>query len=149
MTRPSHHSSGDAAALPEKPLSVPYQGVFQWRSNQSASILGRCAVGIASTALNGAQAIAAILKQNEIDRDFDDDEPGVLRLGSITTSGLIDALASCIELAEMQVTGGRAYFTTSVESGTQAERVMERAAWDARAAEASERAVDRTSGSTK
>lgn len=115
----------------KKPLSVPYQDVFDWREGDGVAFLDDRAFARIGAALSGARAITAILMQHDLDRNNDEGQEPGLRLGEITTHGLFEALASCLELAEIQATGGRAYGTTTARAGDPEAQAMKQAAFNA------------------
>ena len=86
--------------------------VFGWHEGDGAVILEERARARVSAALSGAKAISAILMQLAIDRTADDsDHP--LRLCEPVEHGLLDAMASCIELAEVHAGNISPCWTTS------------------------------------
>ena len=116
----------------KKPSSVPYPDVFNVREGDAVAFLDDRACARVSAALNGARTLAAVLMQHDLDRNNDEwQEPG-LRLGEITTHGLFEALASCLELAEMQAMGGKAYGTTKAQADDPEAEHMRKAAFNAR-----------------
>ena len=95
----------------KKPLSVIKPDVFGWHEGDGPAILEDKALSRVSAALSGAKAISAILMQLAIDRtEEDSDHP--LRLCESVEHGLLDALASCIEAANIHATGGGSIWTT-------------------------------------
>ena len=125
----------------KKPLSVPRENPFDWRKGDGVAFLDDGAMARVSAALNGARTLTAILMQNDIDRHCEDDEVN-LRLGEITTNGLFEALASCLELADLHATGGRALWTTQASSDDPEAKHLREAARDAYSRERSRRAVE-------
>ena len=115
----------------KRPSSVPYPDVFNWREGDGVAFLDDRAFARVGAALSGARAITAILMQHDLDRDNDEGQEPGLRLGEITTHGLFEALASCLELAEMQATGGKAYGTTKARAGDPEAQAMKQAAFNA------------------
>lgn len=117
----------------KKPLSVPYPDVFNWREGDAVAFLDDRACARFGAAMSGARAITAILMQHDLDRNNDEGQEAGLKLGEITTHGLFEALASCLELAEMQATGGKAYGTTTARAGDPEAQAMKQAAFNASA----------------
>lgn len=115
----------------KKPSSVPYPDVFNVREGDAVAFLDDRAFARVGAALSGARAITAILMQHDLDRNNDEGQEPGLKLGEITTHGLFEALASCLELAEMQATSGNSTWTTTAAAdGPEAEH-MRKAAMDA------------------
>lgn len=115
----------------KKPSSVPYPDVFNWREGEAVAFLDDRAFARFGAAMNGARAITAILMQHDLDRNNDENQEAGLKLGEIATNGLFEALASCLELAEMQATGGKAYGTTTARADDPEAQAMKQAAFNA------------------
>lgn len=96
--------------------------VFGWHEGDGAVILEERARARVSAALSGAKAISAVLMQLTIDRTADDsDHP--LRLCEPVEHGLLDALASCIEVAEVHSLGVGSMWTTCARDGEEADAI--------------------------
>lgn len=115
----------------KKRPSVPYPDVFNWRDGEAVAFINDMAYARIGAALNGARTLTAVLMQHDLDRSSDDDREGRLALCERTTHGLFEALASCLELAEMQATGGKAYGTTKARAGDPEAQAMKQAAFNA------------------
>ena len=85
--------------------SIPHANAFDVLRNGHGVILTEFETARLATALQGVQAIAAVLQQRELDSDQD---PGDgLSFDSNVAQGLIAALATCAKYAEGIVdTGG-------------------------------------------
>ena len=85
--------------------SIPHDNAFDVLRNSHGVILTEFETARLATALQGVQAIAAVLQQRELDSDQD---PGDgLSFDSNVAQGLIAALATCAKYAEGIVdTGG-------------------------------------------
>ena len=130
----------------KRPLNVPMQDAFDWRAGDSVAFLDDKATARVGTALSGARTLVAILMQQDIDRHSDDDEVH-LRLGEITTYGLYEALASCLEVASLHATGGsKALWTTSLHSDDPEAAQLREAARNASISEGNRRAVAHAEG---
>ena len=126
----------------KRPLSVPVQDAFDWREGDTVAFLDDRATARVGAALSGARTLVAILMQQDLDRHSDDDEVH-LRLGEITTQGLFEALASCLEVASLHATGGsKALWTTSLYSDDPEAQHLRRAARDASITEGNRRAAE-------
>ncbi len=96
--------------------------VFGWHEGDRAVILEERARARVSAALSGAKAISAVLMQLAIDRTADDsDHP--LRLCEPVEHGLLDALASCIEVAEVHTGDISPCWTTSPRDDEEAQAI--------------------------
>lgn len=122
---------GQAAALPEadqggesvihrrraddwkKPTSITHHDVAGWREGDGVAFVDDRGVARIGAALSGASTIAALLMQASVDRDSEGQESG-LRLCGQTERGLLEALASCIELAEQHTVQSGGMWTTSL-----------------------------------
>lgn len=116
----------------KRPMSVPRQDVFDWRDGENVAFIDDKGYARIGAALSGARAITAILMQHDLDRNNDEGQEPRLRLGEITTHGLFEALASCLELAEMQATSGNSTWTTTAAADGPEAKHMRQAATDAR-----------------
>ena len=127
----------------KKPSSVPRPDVFDWAAETGVVVMEAPAVARVTAALSGARALLGVMFQHEVHRSADDDSDSALRLEDKTLHGLYDALASCIELADMHSTGGRPLWTTRTHDGdtAEAEHIM-RATRDASINMHNRRAVD-------
>lgn len=85
-------------------LTVEHQHPVGWRKAEGASSMSESETAAISMALSGIQAITAVLMQREIDAPLDG--KGCLRLGNITTTGLLEAVSCCAQLIEAQLTAG-------------------------------------------
>ena len=115
----------------QRPLSVPKQNAFGWSEGDSVAFLDDRAYARVGTALSGARSLVAVLMQNSLDRHNDEGQEVGLRLGEITEHGLFEALASCIELADMYATGGKTHGTTSAPADDPEAQIMKQAAFNA------------------
>ena len=115
----------------QKPLSVPKPDVFNWREGDAVVFLDDRAFARIGAALNGARTITAILMQHDLDRDNDEGQEAGLKLSDITTHGLFEALASCLELADLCATGGKPHGTTSALADDPEAEAMKQAARNA------------------
>ena len=115
----------------KKPLSVPYQDVFNVREGDAVAVLDDRAFARVGAALSGARAITAVLMQNSLDRYNDGGGEVNLRLGEVSEHGLFEALASCLELADMYATGGKPHGTTTAQAGDPEAQAMKQAAFNA------------------
>lgn len=115
----------------QKPLSVPKPDVFNWREGDAVVFLDDRAFARIGAALSGARAVTAILMQHDLDRDNDERQEAALRLSNITTQGLFEALASCLELADLCATGGKPHGTTSALADDPEAEAMKQAARNA------------------
>ena len=78
--------------------SIPHDNAFDVLRNSHGVILTEFETARLATALQGVQAIAAVLQQRELDSDQD---PGDgLSFDSNVAHGLIAALATCAKYAE-------------------------------------------------
>lgn len=116
----------------KRPSSVPYPDVFNWREGECVAFLDDHAFARVGAALSGARAITAILMQHDLDRDNDEGQEPGLRLGEITTHGLFEALACCLDLAEIHATSGNSTWTTTAHADDPEAAHMRKAAMDAR-----------------
>ena len=116
----------------KKRPSVPYPDVFNWRDGEAVAFIDDMAYARIGAALNGARTLTAVLMQHDLDRSSDDDREGRLALCERTTHGLFEALASCLELAEIHVTSGRSTWTTTAHADEPEAEHMRKAAMDAR-----------------
>ena len=98
----------------KRPVSVPHADVFDWRTGDGVAFLDDRAYARVGAALSGARAITAILMQQEVDRGTDDLRDAGLKLTEVTTHGLFEALASCLEVASLHATGGHPVGTTAL-----------------------------------
>lgn len=85
--------------------------VFGWHEGDGAVILEERARARVSAALSGAKTIAAVLMQAAIDRE-EDDQDSPLRLSENVEQGLLAALASCLDTAEVHSLGVGSTWTT-------------------------------------
>lgn len=115
----------------QRPMSVPHPNVFNVREGDAVAFLDDRAFARVGAALSGARAITAILMQHDLDRNNDEGQEPGLRLGEITTHGLFEALASCLELADLYATGGKPHGTTTAHAGDPEAEAMEQAARNA------------------
>jgi hypothetical protein len=106
----------------QKPLSVSRGNVFGWFEGDGSVVLEERARARVSAALDGAKTIAAILMQLAIDRD-EDDSDNTLRLSDGVEHGLLAALASCIETAEVHSLGVGSIWTTCTHDDEEADAV--------------------------
>jgi hypothetical protein len=83
-------------------LSVPHQRPHYWRLHEGPAHLNQHDAAHVSMAIAGIQTITAVLLQREIDTECTGD--ACLRLGSVTTTGLLDALSCCTELMDIKLT---------------------------------------------
>lgn len=116
----------------KRPSSVPSQDVFNWRDGENVAFIDDKGYARIGAALSGARAITAILMQHDLDRNNDEGQEPGLRLGEITTHGLFEALASCLELAEIHATSGSSTWTTTAAADDPEAEHMRKAAMDAR-----------------
>lgn len=85
--------------------SIPHDNAFGVLRNGHGVILTEFETAHLATALQGVQAIAAVLQRRELDAELEDDR--ALTFGPNVAQGLIAALATCAEYAEGIVnTGG-------------------------------------------
>jgi hypothetical protein len=85
--------------------SIPHDNAIDVLRNSHGVILTEFETSRLATALQGIQAIAAVLQQREIDAELEDER--ALTFGPKVAQGLISALASCAEYAEdIANTGG-------------------------------------------
>ena len=85
------------------PKMIPAAEAFQHRRNIHGVILNEFDVSRTSTALQGLQAVLAVLQRREIDVELEFSEG--LTFGPGTALGLIAAAATCAELVDQVVTG--------------------------------------------
>lgn len=123
-----HHRRADDW---KKRPSVPYPDVFNWREGDGVAFLDDRAYARVSAALNGARTLTAVLMQHDLDRNNDEGQEAGLKLSEITTHGLFEALASCLELAELQATSGNMYGTTTAQAKDPEAEAMRQAAFSA------------------
>lgn len=116
----------------KRPLSVPKPDVFNWREGDGVAFIDDMAYARIGAALNGARTIAAVLMQHDLDRNSDEGQDSGLTLTEITTYGLFEALASCIEMAEIHATWGNSAWTTTAGADDPEAKQMRKAAMDAR-----------------
>ncbi len=95
----------------QKPLSAARGNVFDWFGGDGAVILEERARARVSAALEGAKTVAAVLMQAAIDRE-EDDQDSPLRLIENVEQGLLAALASCLDTAEVHSLGVGSTWTT-------------------------------------
>ena len=107
--------------------SIPHDNAFDVLRNGHGVILTEFETARLATALQGVQAIAAVLQQRELGSDQD---PGDgLSFDSNVAQGLIAALATCAKYAEGIVdTGG--LMGARAEHGTKAYEVLKGARFD-------------------
>ena len=107
--------------------SIPHANAFDVLRNGHGVILTEFETARLATALQGVQAIAAVLQQRELDSDQD---PGDgLSFDSNVAQGLIAALATCAKYAEGIVdTGG--LMGARAEHGSKAYEVLKGARFD-------------------
>ena len=110
----------------KKPLSVLNHDPFGWREGDSVAFLDDKATARIGAAINGARTLTALLMQHDMDRNAEDDEG--LHLGAATTYGLFEALASCLELADLHATGGQPSWTTQMNAADPEAEHMRQAA---------------------
>ncbi len=115
----------------KRPMSVPNPDVFNGREGEAVAFLDDRAYARVGAALSGARAVTAILMQHDLDRDNDERQEAGLKLSEITTHGLFEALASCLELAELQATCGQSYGTTTAQAKSPEAEAMRNAAFNA------------------
>ncbi len=96
--------------------------VFGWHEGDRAVILEERARARVSAALSGAKTIAAVLMQAAIDRE-EDDQDSPLRLIENVEQGLLAALASCLEVAEVHSLGVGSIWTTCARDGEEADAI--------------------------
>ncbi len=125
----------------QQPLNVPNPDPFGWREGDEVAFMDDRAVARVSAALNGARTLVAVLMQHDMDR-HDEDGNG-LALGERTTYGLFEALASCLELADMHATGGKPSWTTRMRADDPEADQLRQAAHGARRASEDRRAAER------
>lgn len=83
-------------------LTVAHPHAADWRRDDCGTpTLHEYEAARATMALSGIQAITAVLMQREV--DIDCDGPACLRLSANTVVGLLDAISSCADAAEMQL----------------------------------------------
>ena len=126
----------------KRPVSVPKPNVFDWREGDGVAFLDDKAYARVGAALSGARAITAILMQQEVDRGTDEIRDAGLKLTEVTTHGLFEALASCLEVADLYATGGNVLGTTALCSDDPEAKHLREAARDAYSRERSRRAVE-------
>ena len=126
----------------KKPQSVTHPNPFGWREGDSVAFLDDRATARVSAALNGARTLTALLMQHDLDQRDEDGRANGLALEERTTYGLFEALASCLELADLHATGGRAMWTTWAHADEPEAGHMRRAAMDARISEDHRRATE-------
>ena len=107
--------------------SIPHANAFDVLRNGHGVILTEFETARIATALQGVQAIAAVLQQRELDSDQD---PGDgLSFDSNVAQGLIAALATCAKYAEGIVDHG-GLMGARAEHGTKAYEVLKGARFD-------------------
>ena len=107
--------------------SIPHANAFDVLRNGHGVILTEFETARLATALQGVQAIAAVLQQRELDSDQD---PGDgLSFDSNVAQGLIAALATCAKYAEGIVDHG-GLMGARAEHGTKAYEVLKGARFD-------------------
>ncbi len=106
----------------QKPPSAALGNVFDWFDGYGAVILEERARARVSAALNGAKTIADVLMQAAIDRE-EDDQDSPLRLSESAEQGLLAALASCLEVAEVHSLGVGSIWTTCARDGEEADAI--------------------------
>ena len=107
--------------------SIPHDNAFDVLRNGHGVILTDFETARLATALQGVQAIAAVLQQRELDSDQD---PGDgLSFDSNVAQGLIAALATCAKYAEGIVDHG-GLMGARAEHGTKAYEVLKGARFD-------------------
>lgn len=83
-------------------LTVAYSHAADWRRDDCGTpTLSDAEAANATMALSGIQAITAVLMQREVDADCDG--PACLRLSTVTTVGLLEAISTCAEMVDMQL----------------------------------------------
>ena len=107
--------------------SIPHDNAFDVLRNSHGVILTEFETARLATALQGVQAIAAVLQQRELGSDQD---PGDgLSFDSNVAQGLIAALATCAKYAEGIVDLG-GLMGARAEHGTKAYEVLKGARFD-------------------
>lgn len=107
--------------------SIPHADAFEALDRSHGLVLPAHEVARLMTALEGAQAIAAIFQQREVDQESGNGE-GVT-FGPRVAIGLVSALASCAALAQAIIeTGGLT--GESAEHGSKAYEVLKGACVD-------------------
>ena len=87
--------------------SIPHDNAFDVLRNSHGVILTEFETARLATALQGVQAIAAVLQRREIDVELGEGCINALTFGPNVAQGLIAALATCAKYAEGIVdTGG-------------------------------------------
>ena len=127
----------------KKPLSVTKPDVFGWHEGDGVAFLDDKAMARVTAALSGARTIAAVLMQRELDRSNDEGQEAGLQFDEVTVCGLLNALASCIEVADIHTTGcGPTWTTRLTEFDTTEAEHLRKAARDARITSGNRRAVE-------
>ena len=126
----------------KKPPTVMKSDAFGWREGDGVAFLDHQAYARVGAALSGAHALVAILMQQDIDRSDTDGRDNALTLDGRTTLGLFEALASCIELAELHATGGKALWTTTAHADNAEAEHLRHAARDATISSGNRQAVE-------
>ena len=117
--------------------SVPHWEASGYLRNISGVIVGEHGHAELRQALQGAAAVTALLQARELDTEQGTENPLTLAPGAAV--GLLSALASCISLAsDIANTGG--IDGAHAAPGTQAYRVLEKAAQEIRFSRAQARA---------
>ena len=80
--------------------SIPHDNAFDVLRNSHGVILTEFETARLATALQGVQAIAAVLQRREIDVELGEGCINALTFGTNVAQGLIAALATCAEFAE-------------------------------------------------
>ena len=107
--------------------SIPHANAFDVLRNGHGVILTEFETARLATALQGVQAIAAVLQQRELDSDQD---PGDgLSFDSNVAQGLIAALATCAKYADGIVDHG-GLMGARAEHGSKAYEVLKGARFD-------------------
>lgn len=96
----------------KKPLSVTKPDVFDWHEGDGVAFIDDKAMARVTAALSGARTLTAVLMQRELDRNNDEGQEDGLRFDEVTACGLFNALASCLEVADIHATGSGTSWTT-------------------------------------
>ncbi len=109
--------------------SIPHDNAFDVLRNGHGVILTEFETARLATALQGVQAIAAVLQRREIDVELGEGCINALTFGTNVAQGLIAALATCAKYAEGIVdTGG--LMGARAEHGSKAYEVLKGARFD-------------------
>ena len=109
--------------------SIPHDNAIDVLRNGHGVVLTEFETARLATALQGVQAIAAVLQRREIDVELGEGCINALTFGTNVAQGLIAALATCAKYAEGIVdTGG--LMGARAEHGSKAYEVLKGARFD-------------------